>query len=97
MTIAARGKLASATVTQVASSATNVTLQAANANRQSLAVFNDSTAALFIKYGATASSTSFTVKVAAGGHWEMPLPAYTGIVDGIWASANGNAYVTEGV
>jgi hypothetical protein len=59
-------------------------------------VFNDSTAALFLKFGATASATSFTVKIAAGAYYEMPTrPTYTGIVDGIWAAANGNAYVTE--
>ena len=88
--------VASTTVTQVASSATNVTLKASNASRKGLYVFNDSTAALFVKFGATASATSFTVKIAAGGYYEMPpRPTYTGIVDGIWSAANGNAYVTE--
>ena len=88
--------VASTTVTQVASSATNVTLKASNASRKGLYVFNDSTAALFVKFGATASATSFTVKIAAGGYYEMPTrPTYTGIVDGIWSAANGNAYVTE--
>lgn len=86
---------ASATVTQVASSATVVTLQAANADRRGLLIFNDSTAALYVKYGSAASATSFSVKIAAGGYWEMPQPPYSGIVTGIWASANGNAYVTE--
>jgi hypothetical protein len=74
-----------------------VTLQASNANRRQLVVVNDSTAVLYLKYGSGASATSYTVKLAAGDYWEMPLPAYTGIVTGIWASANGFAYVTEGV
>ena len=88
--------VSSATVTQVASSATNVTLQASNASRKGLSIFNDSTQILRVKFGATASATSYTVQIAAGGYYEMPVrPTYTGIVDGIWASANGNAYVTE--
>jgi hypothetical protein len=58
-------------------------------------IFNDSTQVLYIKFGATASATSYTVQVAAGGYYELPMPVYTGIIDGIWASANGNARVTE--
>lgn len=85
---------ATSAVTQVASSATNVTLKASNANRRGLSVHNDSTAILYLKLGATASTTSYTVKMAADSHYEVPF-GYTGIVDGIWASANGNAYVTE--
>jgi len=87
--------VASPTVTQVASSASNVTLKASNGSRKGLLIFNDSTAILRVKFGATASSTSYTVQIAAGGYYEMPQPVYTGLVDGIWAAANGNAYVTE--
>jgi hypothetical protein len=81
-------------VTQVASSATNVTLKALNAARRGLTIFNDSTQVLYLKLGATASTTSYTVKVASQGYYEVPSD-YTGIVDGIWAAANGFAYVTE--
>jgi hypothetical protein len=71
-------------------------LQASNASRKGLMIFNDSTQILRVKFGATASATSYTVQIAPGWYWEMPVrPTYTGIVDGIWASANGNAYVTE--
>ena len=96
MSVAERGALSSATLSNVASSTSSVTLAAADGNRQFLAVFNDSSADLFVKYGATASSTSFTVKVAAGGYWEMPEPTFRGRVDGIWSAANGFARVTEG-
>lgn len=88
-------KLATATLSNVASSATNVTVLAANANRQGVHVFNDSTAILYLKFGATASATSYTVQLAAAQFYEMPTPVYTGILDGLWASANGNARVTE--
>ena len=95
-TAAVKTQLYSATpaVTQVSSSATNVTLIAANTSRLGLAIFNDSTQILYAKFGATASTTSYTVQVAAGGYYEDPF-GYSGRIDGIWASANGNAYVTE--
>jgi hypothetical protein len=85
----------SATLASVASSATSVTLFAANASARGRFVVNDSTAVLYIKFGATASTSSYTVQLAAGGYYEFPDPLYTGIVDCIWASANGNARTTE--
>lgn len=88
-------KASSSTLSNVSSSASNVTLQASNASRIGLLIFNDSTQAVLVKFGATASATSYTVKIAAGGYYEMPQPIYTGIVDGIWASANGSARMTE--
>lgn len=80
----------------VSSSATNVTLLASNASRKGFTIFNDSTQVLYVKFGATASTTSFHVKMAAGSYYESPAGVnYTGIIDGIWASANGSARVGE--
>lgn len=84
-----------ATVTQVASSASSVTLQAANTNRLALYVYNDSTQILYLKYGATASTSSYTVQIPSQGFYEVPGRVFTGLIAGIWAGANGNAYVTE--
>lgn len=84
-----------ATLANVASSATNVTLFAASGSTHARAVFNDSSAILYIKFGATASTSSYTVQIAASGYYEFPQPLYAGRVDGIWASANGNARTTE--
>ena len=84
-----------ATLANVASSATNTTLFSAIGGVNGRAVFNDSTAVLYLKYGATASATSYTVQIAAGGFFEFPAPVYGGQVDGIWASANGNARTTQ--
>lgn len=87
---------ASATLSNVAASATSVTLKAANSLRRGLFIFNDADKALSLKYGATASASSFTVEIAAGGYWEMPQPIYQGIVDGIWeAGPTGAARITE--
>lgn len=89
-------RAATSTLSNVASSATNVTLLALNANRLGAMIFNDSTQVLYLKFGATSSVTSYTVQLAANGYYELPTAhLYTGIIDGLWASANGNARVTE--
>ncbi len=86
-----------AALTNVATNAANVTLLALNAARLGAMVFNDSISDLWLKFGATASATSFTVKILAGGYYEFPTPIYTGRVDGIWnaADATGAARITE--
>lgn len=89
-------EITAATLTNVASSATNVTVVAANSSRRALIIVNDSTASLYLKFGATASATSYSIKLTAGATYETPVShIYTGIIDGIWASANGAARVTE--
>ena len=96
-TIAALGGMAvadSASLVNVGSSTSSVTLASANAGRNGLVIVNDSTAVLYVKYGSTASSSSYTYKLGAGDIFEMSI-VYTGIVTGIWASVNGNARVTE--
>jgi hypothetical protein len=71
-----------------------VTLLAANTSRFGATVFNESTAVLYLKLGATASTTDYTVKMDAGDFYETPYD-YTGIICGIWSSANGSARITE--
>jgi len=85
-----------ATLTNQTDQATNVTLCASNAARKGLIVYNDSPSTMYLKYGATASATSFTVKIPADGYWEMPDPVYTGQIDVIWSSdSTGSARATE--
>lgn len=88
-------RVSTSTLSNVSSSATSVTVLASNSSRRQATVYNDSTAILYLKFGATASATSYTVQLPAAGYYELPQPVYTGILDGIWASANGNARVTE--
>jgi hypothetical protein len=85
----------SATLANVSGSATSVALFAANGAAKARAVYNDSTAILYLKYGATASATSYTVQIPAGGYFEFPEPSYAGLVHGIWSSATGSARTTE--
>ena len=85
-----------AMVASVAASATNVTLRGAVAGRVGFSIYNDSTAVCYIKFGATASSTSFTVLLSSGSYYEYAgHGVYTGQVDAIWATATGSARVTS--
>lgn len=77
----------------VAGSASSVTVLAANTDRVRCVVVNDSSAILYLKEGTTASTSSFTYKLSAGD--TVIIDDYTGKLDGIWASATGNARVTE--
>lgn len=51
-----------ATLANVASSATNVTVFAAAGGTRARAVVNDSSAILYLKFGATASTTSYSAR-----------------------------------
>lgn len=74
--------------TSVASSATSVTLAAANPGRKGATIFNDDANTLYMKLGPTASLTSYTVKIPQDCYWEMPADLdYTGVIDGIWSAA----------
>ena len=83
------------TASRVGDSASSVTVLAANAARRGATFFNESTAILYLKFGATASTTSYAVQIPSLAYYELPF-GYTGICDGIWASdAGGNVQVTE--
>lgn len=88
-------KPTTATLANVASSASNVNLFAAAIGTNGRTIYNDSTQVLYVKFGATATTSSYTVQIAANGYYEFPQPVYAGQVDGIWASANGNARLTS--
>lgn len=85
---------ATSTLTNVADVATSTTLLSAAATRRKFIIFNDSSADCYVKYGTTASTTSFTWLLPASGHIEEEH--YNGRVDAIWASdASGSARITE--
>lgn len=85
-----------ATLTSVTSVISSTTLLAANANRLGAFIYNDSTAILYIAYASSASTTAYTVQLASQAFFELPTsPDYTGIISGVWASANGAARITE--
>lgn len=89
----------------VASASTDDVLVNANPARKGLMIYNDSTAILYVLFDNNlsggqpkiASTTNYSVQIGAnGGFFEFPpIFVYTGIIKGIWASANGNARITE--
>ena len=83
-------------VSNVAASATDVTVLAANGSRGSASVFNDSTATLYLLCeNATSTTSKCTVVMPAGGYFDVPF-GYRGVLKGIWSSADGGfARVTE--
>lgn len=84
--------------TSVASAITDTMLLAANVDRLGGTITNESTAILYIKLGTGAAVTSYWKALGptatVGPSVDLPL-GYTGQVDGIWATANGFARVTE--
>ena len=84
-----------AALTQVTGVTSSVAILAANANRKEALIFNNSTANLFLAFTGTASTSAFTVKLAAGASYVLPTPLYKGVISGIWDAANGTAQVTE--
>lgn len=82
------------TLSNVAGSATSVTVLAANVLRKGAIVVNDSASICYLKFGSTASATSFTAKLQPDAYYEVPY-GYTGILTGIWDIATGSARVTE--
>lgn len=98
-TIHVAQKASTATLSNVAASASSVTLLSANAARIGAQITNDSSAVVYIKFGTTASTTSYTVSLAGAAsapfsYYEIPA-GYTGRIDAISASATGNLRITE--
>lgn len=84
-----------ATAAIVTASVATSTLLASNANRRAAIIFNDATKQLYVKLGPTATTASYTIKMSAGGYWEVP-GFYSGIITGFWVNgANGAAAITE--
>lgn len=85
---------ATADVRAVASSATVVTISEASGAWKGRSILNHSTQILYLKMGTGASATDHSIALASGAYFEVPF-GYSGIITGLWASANGHARVTE--
>jgi hypothetical protein len=86
-----------ATVTNVVGTSTNVTMIAANTARVAFEIVNDPNAGarLYVKYGVTAASTSYTYYLDPGDSYREEV--YTGRVDGVWVSPSSSTFglITE--
>lgn len=82
-------------ISTVASSATNVVLFAARKGRKQVIIQNTSSAILYVSLGTTAATatTGHSIQMAANTY--IVLDRYSGAATGIWASANGQANITE--
>jgi hypothetical protein len=83
--------------TSVASSASSVVLLAKNPRRKRVFIANTSTAILYVllgtESGTATATTAHSIQMAANTNLE--LVGFTGAINGIWASANGQANLTE--
>jgi hypothetical protein len=84
----------------VAASASSVQIMPIRQNASYRCVFNNGSTDLFLYFnGGAATTTSFNVKVVAGGFYEFGTGSggvYNGQVNGIWSgSPTGNAMVTD--
>ena len=87
-------KPATSITSSVASSASNTVILPSNAARLGATIYNDSSALMYIKLGALASTTDYTIKLFPQSYYEIPF-GYTGEIDALWASATGFARVDE--
>jgi len=87
---------ATTTVTSIAAATTNATALAANVNRKAATFFKEGSNIAYLKFGATASTTSYTVRLSNNGYYEMP-DGYSGQVDVIFstAAAGNPLYITS--
>jgi len=84
-----------ATLTNVTAATSSTTILAANVNRRSCVIYNDSSSDAYVKYGTAASATSFTFLLPSLGLVTIQGEEYAGIITGIWNTATGTARVTE--
>ena len=87
------GGCSTATLANVATSTTSATLVASNSSRRVAIIVNESSVVMYVKYGATASATSYTYALQASE--TVKEDRYTGIITGTLASSTGTARVTE--
>lgn len=84
------------TTFSVASSATSVTILAANASRRGISVMNDSTSVLRLSFTTPATSANAFIAMQPQSFLYLDQQLMVGnAVYGIWTSANGKAQVTE--
>jgi len=87
---------ATTVVSSAAATLTSFTMLAADPLRKIATFFKEGTNTAYLKFGATASDTSYTVKLSNNGYYETP-ERYTGQIDIVFSTAMaGNLlYVTS--
>ena len=83
------------TVSSVALSTTNATVLASNTSRLAFSLWNDGAQSAYVKFGATATTADFTVRLSNKGFYDWQLGSYTGIIDAITATGTATMLATE--
>ena len=73
-------RASTASVSTVSASSTSQTLLNSNVNRIGAMITNDSQYTLYVKFGAVASTTSYTVRLTSNAYYEVPF-GYSGSID----------------
>lgn len=95
-TLGVLGAVDEATLSTVASGTSSQTALEANEDRNGVFFQNTDANACYLKYGTTATTTSFTKKITSGEFWVMPAPIYLGQIDVIWdGDGSGSLFITE--
>lgn len=68
---------------------------AANPARLGATIVNDSTNRfLYIKLGAGVGLASYSVRIGPNSYYELPFPAYTGVIEGRWNAITPGTFAT---
>lgn len=88
--------VSSGTPVSLASGTSSATVVASNSSRVGLILTNTDANICYLKFGSSASSSSFTYLLNPSDVFEMGTPVYTGIVTAIWAAdGSGSLIGTE--
>lgn len=88
----------SPSLSNVSVSASNFTVLSTNAARQGAIIVNNGSATVYVKLGATATTSSYSYRLSANAQMSIPEPGqpiYTGQIDAIGDAATGTLRVTE--
>lgn len=85
----------STAIKSVSASASSTSIVSSSATRIGLLIYNDSSFDMYLAFSGTASTSLYTVKIMAGGYYEVPAPFYSGNISAVWTGATGAAMVTE--
>lgn len=81
--------------TTIPGTAVPVVFLAANAARLGATINNDSpNRFLYIKLGAGVGLASYSVRIGPHGYYELPFPAYTGVIEGVWNAVTPGDFAT---
>lgn len=84
-----------AEVTTVPASTSSVVLFTSNLERVQGLIYNNSTSALFLKFGSVVTPSDFSVRIPPKFYYELPIPVFFGEIHGVWDVANGDAKITK--